>query len=91
MIETISRFKTKHKFTKELQRDLEERVYRREPIPDVVTVPDHIFKVMQSEVGGSGTSLRLALSLDHQFNPYWNPYSLITPTFHMVRVEPEAA
>lgn len=65
MLSTVTRFETRHRFSEEIQRDLEEKAYKGEALPEKVVVPRGVFEVLREELHGQGHSkfeIRLAIA-----------------------------
>ena len=66
MIKTNATFESQHKYTKELQRELEEMAYKGLPIPETVEVSFAVFMVMCQELNIQGARfLQLAVGVPH--------------------------
>lgn len=89
MIESKTSFKSSHKFTKELEKDLAYTFRSTGSCPKEVTVRADVFAVMKREVGALGSPLALYLPLQNT-----EPYLYVDPlimrsSHHQVIVRPE--
>jgi len=71
MIKTTATFESQHKYTKELQRDLEEMRHKGLPIPETVEVSPGIFMAMCQEGKHQGARV-LHVAVGYPVD-YWKP------------------
>lgn len=90
MINTTSTFESSHRFTKELQRELEEALIQGKTIPNAITVSKEIFALMVREVGVPGIGeLRLPITDPRCFRYIYEPHLYQHPPHAVVRVVPQ--
>ena len=89
MIKTNATFESQHKYTKELQRELEEMAHKGLSIPETVEVSPAVFTAMCQELNIQGArDLKMAVGVPH--GGPWSPGPFNTHKYlPVVRVVPK--